>query len=162
MKKVGLLLVGLLCISVSVLAGEVITNDTGEEATGLRVVLSAPVLITGYGDILTNVDEEELSYEFVFSGGTIPPWGSHWLNWSPATARVVEYEWLTESATRGSDSQTSRTILGEEFLLGARLSSYLVKRVWDGIWTATDPLEELRNAGFEWACVQMRTTSSHT
>jgi hypothetical protein len=98
MKKLIPLVITLLCVSVSVLAGEVITNDTGEDVTGLRVVFSTPVLITTFGDILTNVDKEGLSYEFVFSSGTVPPWGSHWLNWSPATARVVEYEWLTSSA----------------------------------------------------------------
>ena len=43
MKKVSLLFIGLLCVSVIVYAGEVITNDTGEDATGLRVVFSAPV-----------------------------------------------------------------------------------------------------------------------
>jgi len=48
----------------------------------------------------------------------------------------------------------------DEFMLGARLSSYLTKRVWDGVWTRVSPLEQLRNHGFEWACVQMRTTSS--
>lgn len=94
MKKVALLVVGLLCVSVAALAGEVITNDTGEDATLLRVVFSTPVLITAFGDVLINVDQEGLSYEFVFSGGTVPPWGSHWMNWSPATAQITKYEWL--------------------------------------------------------------------
>jgi hypothetical protein len=99
MKKISLLLgIGLLCISLSSLAGEVITNDTGEEATGLRVVFSEAVQITAFGDILMHVDHEGPAAEFVFSGGTVSPWGSHWLNWSPATARVVEYGWLTDSA----------------------------------------------------------------
>jgi hypothetical protein len=88
MKKVTLLVAGLFCISVSVFAGEVITNDTGEDATGLRVVFSSPVLITGFGDILTTVDPQMLSFEFVFSGGTVKPWDSHWFSYAPATASV--------------------------------------------------------------------------
>ena len=100
MKKVGLLLfIGLLCISLSSLAGELITNDTAEDATGLRVTFSAPVAITAFGDILTHVDQEGPTDEFVFSGGTVSPWGSHWLNWSPATAQIISHEWLGGSLT---------------------------------------------------------------
>jgi arabinogalactan endo-1,4-beta-galactosidase len=47
-----------------------------------------------------------------------------------------------------------------DFMVGARLTSYLVKRVWDGVWNTKDPLGALREHGFEWACVQVRTTSS--
>ncbi|MCK5827605.1 hypothetical protein KAH43_03685, partial [Candidatus Bipolaricaulota bacterium] len=96
MKRASLLLVRLLCFSVLVFAGEVITNDTGEDATGLRVAFSTPVLITAFGDILTSVDPQMLAFEFVFSGGTVEPWGSHWFNYAPTTASVVESEWLTE------------------------------------------------------------------
>ena len=77
MKKIGTLLVGLLFLTFAVLAGEVITNDTGEDATGLRVSFSTPVLITAFGDILTSVDPEMLASEFVFSGGVVEPWESH-------------------------------------------------------------------------------------
>ena len=94
MRKLSLLLVGVLCLSIVVHAGEVITNDTGETATGLRVTFSEPVLITAFGDVLTSVDPQMLSYEFVFSGGTVNPWGSHWMNWVPSTASVLEFEWL--------------------------------------------------------------------
>ena len=108
MKKFSLLLVGLLCLSVVVYAGDVITNDTGETATGLRVTFSAPVIIVGFGDILTSVDPQMLSFEFVFSGGTVKPWGSHWFNYAPTTASIVESEWLIAkpSTTGASDSST--------------------------------------------------------
>jgi hypothetical protein len=111
MKKISLLLViGLLCISLSSLAGEVITNDTGEDATGLRVVFSAPVKITAFGDILTDVDPEGTATEFVFSGGTVTAWGSHWLSWTPSSATIVSHEWL-----RGS--LTSKTHTGSPLVL---------------------------------------------
>lgn len=50
MKKASLLLVGLLVVSITAHAGNVMTNDTGEDATGLRVTFSSPVIITGFGD----------------------------------------------------------------------------------------------------------------
>ncbi len=97
MKKLSLLLVGFLCLSVMVRAGEVISNDTGEDATGLRVVFSSPVLITGFGDNLVSIDTQMLSFEFIFSGGVVEPWDSHWFNYAPASASVMETEWLTGS-----------------------------------------------------------------
>jgi hypothetical protein len=99
MKTLGLLLAGLLLVSLIVGAGEVITNDTGEDATGLRVSFSTPVLITAFGDILTSVDPQMLAFGFVFSGGTVEPWESHWFNYAPTTARVMETEWLASIPT---------------------------------------------------------------
>jgi len=98
MKTVSLLLVGMLCLSVVVFPGEVITNDTGEDATGLHVTFSEPVMITAFGDALTSVDPQMLSFEFVFSGSTVEPWESHWFNYAPATASVMEFEWLAAPA----------------------------------------------------------------
>lgn len=69
MKKTALLFVLLLCVSVAVLAGELITNDAGEDAAGLRVVFSTPVQLADFGDILMRVDQSGPSDEFVFSGG---------------------------------------------------------------------------------------------
>jgi len=113
MKTFSWLLVGLLCLSVVVHAGEVITNDTGEDATGLRVTFSTPVLLTAFGDILTSVNPQMLSFEFVFSGGVVEPWGSHWFNYAPATASVMEYEWLTALSTDSSVPQPTQGALPE-------------------------------------------------
>jgi len=96
MKRLSLLFVGMLCLSVVGYAGEVITNDTGEDATGLRVLFSTPVLITAFGDTLPFVEAQMLSFEYVFSGGIVKAWESHWFNYSPATATVVETEWLNQ------------------------------------------------------------------
>ncbi len=97
MKKLSLLIVGLLCLSGVADAGEVISNNSGESATGLRVVFSTPVLITDFGEVLTSVDPQMLAFEFVFSGGVVEPWGSHWMNWAPATAQIIDVEWLAAS-----------------------------------------------------------------
>jgi len=118
MKRIGLALVGLACVSVVSLAGSVITNDTGEAAVGLRVTFSAPVLITSYGDALSSVEPEMLSYEFVFSGGTVQPWDSQWFNYTPATATIIETEWLTrvaaeDEAVSGVQEDGSPIVSGE-------------------------------------------------
>ncbi len=94
MRTIGLLLMGLMAMSLVAISGEVLTNDTGEDARGLRVTFSSPVMITRYGDALTRVDPEMLSYEFVFTGGVVEPWGSQWMNWAPVTASIVVHEWL--------------------------------------------------------------------
>jgi len=94
MRKVALLVVALLCLSVMLYAGEVITNDTGEDATGFQVLFSAPVQITAFGDTLMQVDQTGAATEFVFSGGTVSPWGSHWMSWTPAAASILNHEWL--------------------------------------------------------------------
>jgi arabinogalactan endo-1,4-beta-galactosidase len=163
MKKLILLVVGLLCVSVTVLAGEVITNDTGEDVTGLRVVFSTPVLITTFGDILTNVDEEGLSYEFVFSGGTVPPWGSHWFNYAPTTASVMETKWLTGSTA--SEVPLSEQYWqipytsSSDFILGGWMTDYLVEREWRGYWQDVHPMDVLVEHGFAWIKVAVTTNS---
>jgi len=94
MKTLGLLLAGFLFVSLLVGAGEVITNDTGEDASGLRISFSSLVLITGFGDSFTSVSPQMLSYDFTFSGGVVEPFGSNWVSWAPLTASIVGYEWI--------------------------------------------------------------------
>jgi len=106
MRKVALLVVALLCLSVMLYAGEVITNDTGEDATGLRVVFSAPVEITAFGDTLMQVDQTGTSSEFIFTGGAIDPWGSQWLSWTPSATKIISHEWLREAPTAHEDPWT--------------------------------------------------------
>ncbi len=54
MKKVSLWLAGLLCLWVSVVAGEGIANDTCEDATCVRISSSTPVPIAAFGDTLSS------------------------------------------------------------------------------------------------------------
>jgi len=107
MRKVALLVVVLLCLSVMLYAGEVITNDTGEDATG--VVFSAPVEITAFGDTLMQVDQTGAATEFIFTGGTVSPWGSHWMSWTPAAASILNHEWLHEQGIRKSTLELPST-----------------------------------------------------
>lgn len=155
MRKVLLLaVVGLLCISLSSLAGEVITNDTGGEATGLRVVFSMPVQITVFGDILMYVDQEGRAQEFMFSGGTVSPWGSHWLNWSPTTARVVEYEWLIGSTTAlqglPGEQRADRPVVTGNLLNSDYFShpAYVMQGVSDRDAVFAMPLDGIRELQF--------------
>lgn len=105
MKTLASLAVGLMLCSPLVFAGEYLMNDTGEAVTGLRVVFSEPVSITGCGDVLLSVDPQGESIEFIFSGGELEAWEGHWLNWEPATALRVGLEWMTET-TLASDSSS--------------------------------------------------------
>ena len=99
MKSIWLTVVAMVSVSLLAFSGTVITNDTGEDATGLQVTFSAPVLITSFGDAFTQVEPEMLSYEFVFSGGIAKPWDSQWFNYAPATAAVVQTEWAHDGST---------------------------------------------------------------
>jgi hypothetical protein len=96
MKTLALLGLGLMLCSACVFAGEYLMNDTGEAVTGLCVVFSEPVRITSFGDVLLSVDPLGVSIEFVFSGAELEAWGGHWLNWEPASARIMSYEWLSD------------------------------------------------------------------
>jgi len=143
MKKLSLLFVGLLLLSIAVHAGEVITNDTGEDAIGLRVVFSTPVLITAFGDILTSVDPLMMSYEFEFSGGVIEPWGSHWMNRTPATAQISSYEWVLQASGLADLNDITEEELGEGVTLGSETqigsetdAGYIA---WTGVLVETQP-----------------------
>jgi len=94
MRKASAGLVLVVLCSFPLLAGEYVINSTGQTAYGLRVLFSEAVTITGFGDLLTAVEPEGESTEFTFAGGAVEAWGSHWLNWEPATAAVLEFEWL--------------------------------------------------------------------
>ena len=94
MKRLFPIGVLLAFMSVPVLAGGYFMNDTGETAYGLRVEFSEPVTITSFGDLLTVIDLPGESTTFTFSGGTVEPWGDHWIIWEPASASIVSEEWL--------------------------------------------------------------------
>jgi hypothetical protein len=98
MKKLIPLVITLLCVSLSSLAGEYLMNDTGEAVTGLRVVFSEPVFLTGFGDVLITVTPVGESTEFIFSGVKLEAWEGHWFNWDPASALLISSEWLTDPA----------------------------------------------------------------
>jgi hypothetical protein len=99
MKKVALLVAGLIFFSISSLAGEYLMNDTGETVYGLRVVFSEPVTLASFGDILTIVEPTGESAAFIFSGGELGSWDGHWFNWEPAPASLVSHEWFADPTT---------------------------------------------------------------
>ena len=99
MKKVALLVVGLVLFSIPLFAGEYLMNDTGATVYGLRVVFSEPVEITGFGDVLDTVGPAGEATAFTFSGGVLDAWGGHWFNWEPSSALLVNHQWLTDPAT---------------------------------------------------------------
>ena len=99
MKKLFLLVAGLVLIVVPSLAGEYLMNDTGETVCGLRVVFSEPVELTGFGDVLNTVKPTGKATEFIFSGGELDAWAGHWFNWEPASVTMLTYEWYISPMT---------------------------------------------------------------
>jgi len=93
MNRVIVVALGLALCSVSVLAGEFLMNE--EVAYGLRVTFSEPVMLGYFGDVLTVVSPRGEAAVFTFSGAELPPWVGHGLAWTPATARITSYEWLS-------------------------------------------------------------------
>jgi len=111
MKRVlssGLLLV---LFSLSVLAGGYFMNDTGETVYGLRIVFSEPVTITSFGDVLMSVEPSGESTTFMFSGGTVEPWGDHWIIWEPGSASVVSEEWQKDVSTYSTDTSAAASVI---------------------------------------------------
>jgi len=92
MRRALLLAIGLVLCSMPTLAGEYLMNE--EVAYGLRVTFSEPVTLTYFGDVLMQVSPEGEAAEFLFSGAELPAWVGHGLAWTPASARIVDYEWL--------------------------------------------------------------------
>jgi len=96
MKRAVSILALLILISISVFSGSCLMNDTGETVYGLRIEFSEAVTITGHGETLAAMEPAEKAAEFLFSDGAIEPGGSQWLHWEPSTARIVNWEWLTD------------------------------------------------------------------
>jgi len=77
------------------LAGEYLVNE--EVAYGLRVTFTEPVTLTYFGDVLLEVSPPEgESGQFLFSGAELPAWVGHGLAWTPTSARITSYEWLSQ------------------------------------------------------------------
>jgi len=110
MMRLWVAFVLVLILSSSAFAGDYLMNDTDDVITGLRVVFSEPVTITGYGDVLIAVEPQGESTEFVFSGGEVDAWGGQWLNWEPGSATIITHEWLREDETERALSQTDDTL----------------------------------------------------
>lgn len=101
MKKLIVLAVVVLC-SIPAFAGEYLTNEN--VAYGLHVTFSEPVAITNFGDVLTVVEPQGEATEFVFSGAELPACVGHWLAWTPASARIESYDWITSPISESISS----------------------------------------------------------
>jgi len=88
--------VALLAASLATSA-EVFENDTRETAYGIRIEFSRSVRITDYGREFSTQEPEGNSNEFVFTGGTVRNGGTFEVEWSPSSAKVRDYQWLSES-----------------------------------------------------------------
>jgi len=93
MKRFASVSVALVFLTLPVAAGEYLMNE--EVAYGLRVTFSEPVTVTHFGDVLMTMMPQGEASEFMFYGAELPAWVGHGLMWAPASARIVDYEWLS-------------------------------------------------------------------
>jgi hypothetical protein len=116
MNRVIVVALGLALCSVPVLAGEFLMNE--EVAYGLRVTLSEPVTLTYFGDVLMTVSPQGEASVFTFSGAELPPWVGHGLAWTPASARIESYEWLSTppAVSQDPDSLYENPVVEGTFL----------------------------------------------
>lgn len=98
MCKGFLVFIVLALVSVPVLAGTYLMNDTGRTVYGLQVTFSEPVMITAFGDALTKVDPTGEATTFTFSGGEVEATSGEWFNLQPASAKLLSDEWIEDSA----------------------------------------------------------------
>jgi hypothetical protein len=156
----GTVVVALLCLG----ASETLTNRTGKTASGVVITFSESVRISSYDEsIFPDQSPSGRAVKFTFSGGTLANGGRFKLSWSPSSAEVVECQWVVLDTQDSLPAATSgaTSILGDEFIIGARLSGHtIIKREWDGCWLTVNPLKVLEAHGFEWVFVSMRTESS--
>jgi hypothetical protein len=77
--------------------GESIENDSRHTAVALRVKFSMDVRISSHGNAFRSQEPSSgRAREFWFSDGSIRRGRLFQIEWSPSTARIVEYEWLRE------------------------------------------------------------------
>jgi hypothetical protein len=76
-------------------------NETGNVATGIRIVFNTLVTVTSHDGAFPVMQPEDRAKEFVFTGGSIKPFGTFFVSWNTA-AYVVRFEWLTGEQTGAS------------------------------------------------------------
>ena len=104
MKRVLLIGVLPLLLSIGVLAGGYIRNDTDTTACAVEVYFSQPVTLTLPGGVFTTITADaedptngESSEEFTIAGRTVAPGESVLLSWHPASAELIGYMWFPTS-----------------------------------------------------------------
>ncbi len=163
---VVVLVVGLAAAVLCLGSTESLTNHSGKTASGVVLTFSESVRITSYDQtVFPKQDPAGRAETFSFSGGELANGGRFKVTWTPNSEEIVDTEWI---AARG-ETPTKETLAGPDepyvhdpsFYVGARLSGrHLTTRIWDPEWEWDNPLPVLRQHGFEWAIVSMRTTSS--
>ncbi len=81
-------------------ASQTFTNNTGSPVTGIRVIFSDMVWITGYdATVFPTQDPLGVVSEITFSGGQLANLGEFRVTWSEAYASVVSFSWLGGSSS---------------------------------------------------------------
>jgi len=168
MKLASGVLVLLALCSLPLQATQILLNDSGELAFGIRVVFSQPVTLNGFGDTLGAVTPSTENAEFIFFAGTVVPWGTHWLSWEPREVALEAIEWLPSPMVElPDDIDVPYTIAGSTASVPCRFgvapSPAGIEIVWKRLkgqesMTAHDSLYVSHGFGFG-ACVDLSALS---
>jgi len=110
-------------------------NNSGAKATGLRVVFYSSTTIISYGDAFSTVTPTGSAKEFVFSGGSVLPWGTFTVSWASSTT-VRSFEWLT-----GDQPGSATPAVHCDTTVSATYPNLkeAIERAWDGAVICVEP-----------------------
>jgi len=77
-------------------ASELLMNDTGSVAYGLRVTFDKPVSVTGKGEAFARWVLQGDGSIILFGEGEVGVWGDFCFFWEPESAKILFYEWLSQ------------------------------------------------------------------
>jgi len=110
-------------------------NNCGAKATGLRIVFYSSTSITSYGDAFSTVTPTGSVKEFVFSGGTVSPFGTFTVSWASSTT-VKSYEWLTGDQPGPSKPAVKCSVTVSAVYPNLKEA---IERAWDGAVICVEP-----------------------
>jgi len=110
-------------------------NKSGATATGLRIVFYSSTSITGFGDSFSTVTPTGSAKEFLFSGGSVLPFGTFTVSWASSTM-VKSYEWLTGDQQGSSTPGVKCTVTVSATYPNLREA---IERAWDGAVICVEP-----------------------
>jgi arabinogalactan endo-1,4-beta-galactosidase len=165
-RALALTFLGLaLVVCVAFGASESLTNRTGRTATAVTVTFSEQVRITSYDEsVFPTKEPSSRSQTFLFSGRQLENGARFSISWTPSTAEITNTEWETAGAANAVNTLPANWDVAysydRDFYVGGWVCDYLANKIWGGAWSVGDPLQTMKENGFEWVKVALTTVSS--
>jgi len=106
-----------LIVCVALAVSESLTNRTGKTATAVTVTFSEQVRITSYDEsVFPTKEPSSRSATFRFSGGQLENGARFSVSWTPASAILGSFEWLSADAEDPFSTEGSATFSREQVL----------------------------------------------